>query len=491
MTCDYDDTLPRQAHLPRQRACKRRVQGEARAASDPYNPPPVYGLRSMFSPPRRAEMRANLKLALPLIAAQLAGVGMGATDTIMAGQLGANALAAVAVGVNVNVAFFVFFLGLFMAASAIVSKRRGAGADAESLGRYARTLMRLAGALWCLLVQLVAAPAIKALGLDDETTALAIPYLRAYAFSAFGLSFWFALRFVAEGMEASRPVMIAGLVGLVVNALFNWLLIYGVGPLPALGVTGSGVATSLACVVMAATLAGFYRRVPLLAGLGLFVPREPDPGALRATLKLGLPIAIIIVAEAGLFVVVAMLMARLGERTVAAYQIAINFASIMFMIPMGIGFATTVRVGFFAGAGDLVAARFAGFTGMGMGLGNAALNAAVMVAFGGVIARIYTDDAGIAADAVRFLVLGAAFQFADGLQATANGALRGLHDTRLPMAITLASYWLVGLPVAWWLCFTAGLGADGLWWGLTAGLAAAAIGLSGRFHRLHRPSARR
>ena len=447
----------------------------------------------MLSPRLRTELRANLKLALPLIAAQMAGVGMGATDTIMAGRLGPSALAAVAVSVNITVPFFVFFLGLFMAASAIVSQRRGAGEGPLATGRYARTLLRLAlacGALWCLTLQLIAAPAIALLELDAETTALAVPYLRAYAFSSFGLCLWFALRFVAEGSEASRPVMLAGLVGLIVNGVLNWLLIYGIGPFPALGVTGSGVATSLACGVMAATLAGFYRRDARLAALGLWQARGEEPGAIRATLKLGLPIATIILAEAGLFVVVAMLMARLGERTVAAYQVAINFASIVFMIPMGIGFATTVRVGFFAGAGQHANARFAGFAGMAMGSANAAFNAMLMLVFGGLIASLYTQDAGIAAEAVRFLALGAAFQLADGLQATANGALRGLHDTRLPMAITLASYWLVGLPVAWWLCFDAGLGPDGLWWGLTAGLAAAALGLSWRFASLRPASLR-
>lgn len=443
----------------------------------------------MFPPRLRTEMRANLKLALPLIAAQLAGVGMGATDTIMAGKLGPNALAAVAVSVNLNMAFFVFFLGVFMAASAIVSQRRGAEAAPESIGRYARSLLRLAlwmGAIWCVLVQLIAAPVIHALDLDAETTALAIPYLRTYSFCSFGLSAWFALRFVAEGLEATRPVMLAGLVGLVVNALLNWWLIFGIGPFPALGVLGSGIATSLACLVMALCLAGFYRRHRLLAPLQLFASREREAGAVRETLRLGLPIACIVLAEAGLFVVVAMLMARLGERTVAAYQIAINFASVVFMIPLGIGFATTVRVGFFAGAGDALSARYAGLVGMGMGVSNAAFNATLMLLFGGVIAALYTQDAGIAAQAVTFLVLAAIFQLADGLQATANGALRGLKDTRLPMAITLASYWLVGLPVAWWLCFHTPLAANGLWWGLTAGLAAAAIGLTARFQLLTR-----
>jgi MATE family multidrug resistance protein len=431
-----------------------------------------------------AEARANLKLAAPLIAAQIAGVGMGATDTIIAGRIGPEALAAVAVGVNINVPFYVFFLGVFMAASAIVAQRRGAGADPASLGRYTRSLLRLAlatAALWCLTVQLLAGPMVAALDLEPATAAMAVPYLRAYSLSAFGLCLWFALRFVAEGLEATGPVMLAGAFGLVANALLNVVMVFGFGPLPALGVTGSGFATALACLGMAATLAWLYGRRARLAGLSLWAVQGREPGAVRETLRLGLPIGLILLAEAGLFVVVALLMARLGESTVAAYQIAINFASVVFMIPLGIGMATTVRVGFFAGAGEQPAARRAGLVGMGMGTGNAAFNATLMLVAGSTIAALYTRDAGIAAQAVHFLVFAAIFQLADGLQATANGALRGLKDTRLPMVITLASYWVVGMPVAWWLCFHTPLAADGLWWGLTAGLTVAAGGLTARF----------
>ena len=433
------------------------------------------------------EARANLKLALPLIAAQLAGVGMGAIDAVMAGHLGARELAAVAVAVNLNVVLFVFCMGPFMACSAIVSQRRGAGGDDAALGCFARSTLLLAlvmGALWCGLTQVLAAPLLNSLHLDALTTTLAIDYLRAFVCSSFGLSLWFALRFVAEGLEQSRPVMVAGLVGLLANALFNWLLIYGIGPFPRLGLPGSGWATTLACLAMAATLASYYRLHPRLRGVQLFASRETEPGAVREVLRLGFPIGLILIAEAGLFVAVAVMMARIGERTVAAYQVAINFASIAFMIPLGIGLATTVRVGFFAGAKQPLLARQAGITGMKLGLANAALNAAVMLIFASLIVALYTQDAGIAAQAIGFLSLAAAFQFFDGLQATANGALRGLKDTRVPMLITLVSYWLIGLPVCWWLAFYTPLVADGLWWGLCAGLAAAAAGLSWRF--LHR-----
>jgi MATE family multidrug resistance protein len=241
------------------------------------------------------------------------------------------------------------------------------------------------------------------------------------------------------------------------------------------------LATSVSSLVMAGVLGWLFRRS---RGLREHAGVAAGAEGSREIFRVGLPVGLILLAEAGLFVLAALVMARFGDAAVAAYQIAINFASLLFMIPLGLGLATTVRVGHAAGAGDRDAVRHRGFVGMGLGLGNAASNAALMVAGGTLIARCYTREPGIAATAAHFLLLAAAFQFFDGLQVTANGALRGLKDTRLPMLITLVSYWLIGLPVAWWLAFRSGgggIGPDGLWWGLTAGLGAAALGLSMRY----------
>ncbi len=446
--------------------------------------------------PFATEARANLKLALPLIAAQLAGVGMGAVDTMFAGHLTPKALVAVAIGANINVVPFVFFAGLFMAASAIVSKRRGEAARHEdglhaanaaaSVGAFARGLLLLAiacGLTWTAGIWLLAPAMIHGLHLAADTEAVAVGYLRCYGFSGIGLCLWFCLRYCAEGLSASRPVMWVGLLGFVLNALLNWLLIYGAGPIPALGVNGSGIATALACLAMPLAMLLCYARLPSLRLAGLFTTGM-EAGAAATALRLGLPIGTTMLAEAGLFVAVSLLMARLGESVVAAHQVAINVASIAFMIPLGIALATTVRVAFFAGAAQPRLARRAGWSGMGLGFANALLNAAVMLLGGSLLVRAYTADAGIAAQATGFLALAAAFQIFDGVQVTASGALRGLHDTRRPMFITLAAYWLVGMPVAWWLAFGLGLGPNGLWWGLTAGLAAAAFGLAARFSML-------
>ena len=429
----------------------------------------------------RAEIRANLKLALPLIAAQLAGVGMGAIDTVFAGRLGAQALAAVAVGVNFNVIFFVVFMGLFMACSPVVAHMVGAGRPQADIGAFIRKARRFAwigGAVWVILLNLSAAPALRQLHLDPQTTDLAITFVRALSGSAFGLSLWFTLRFSAEGLGQVRPILYAGLVGLCCNALLDWLLLFGHFGLPRLGAPGCGVATTVSSLAMAGVLQWQFshrrglREVMRASALGAGCA-EGVPEILR----IGTPIGLILLAEAGLFVAAAMLMAQFGDTTVAAYQVAINFASMVFMIPVGVALATTVRVGHAAGAGEYRAARFRGFVGMGLGLSNAASNSLIMALFGGVIAGFYTEDAGIAAEATYFMLLAAAFQFFDGLQVTASGALRGAGNTHAGLIVQLIGYWVVGIPVGLLLAYRAHLGAVGLWAGLCVALMIAGIAL--------------
>lgn len=441
----------------------------------------------------RAEARANLRLAWPLIAAQIAGVGMGAVDTVFAGRLGPRALAAVAMGFNLNVAFFVFFMGLTMAASPIIAQMAGAGrapADLALFARRARRFALWAGLAWFVGLNLVAAPVLTRLGLDAETTRLALRFVHLLSGSAFGTTLWFTLRFCAEGIGETRPIVWAGAAGLLVNAVLDWLLLFphpwlNARGWPTLGAPGCGVATTLASAVMAALLLAQYRGRPLLRALLQPAGAVGAEGA-REILRLGVPIGLIMLAEAGLFVAVGLLMARFGAVTVAAYQVAINFAALVFMIPVGVAMATTVRVGQAVGARAAQDARRRGYVGMALGLLNAASNALLMVLLGGWIASLYSDDAAVVAGAGHFLMLAAVFQFFDGLQVTANGALRGYKDTRWPALVTVLAYWGLGMPVAWVLAFHAGWGADGLWWGLTVGLGAAALGLSTRYARAAR-----
>lgn len=424
-------------------------------------------------------------MALPLIAAQIASVGMGTVDTIYAGRLSKEALAAVAVGANLNVVFFVFFMGVLMACSPIVAHRTGAGQADARVGAFAREALLLSvlmAGLWVLAAHLLAEPVLLHLGLDEITGRMGVEFLRAYSWSAFGFCSWFVLRYVAEGGGCTKPVLVSAVVGLLSNILLDWIFMYGKFGVPAFGAPGCGWATTISTLLMALVLALQYRSNRMLIPLQLFRRTRLRLGAnAREIIRLGLPIGLILLAEAGLFVLAALWMARFGADAVAAFQVAINFAAVVFMIPMSVGLATTVRVGHAVGAGDFHAARQRGILGMKLGLLNAGSNACIMALFPGLITDLYTDNAAIAALAVQFLGLAALFQFFDGLQVTANGALRGIKDTRMPMVITVAAYWLVGMPVAWWLGFHTSLAAAGIWWGLTAGLAAAAFGLSLRF----------
>ncbi|WP_420465208.1 MATE family efflux transporter [Panacagrimonas sp.] len=430
----------------------------------------------------RGEARANLKLALPLIAAQITFVSMGTVDTIFAGQLGASELAAVAVGSNVWFLVFVMFMGIAMAVSPIVAQRVGAGQLPERIGAFVRGSLGVAlvlGAIWFALMWVATPLALWLLELDAKTHTYARDYLHALAWGALPFTLSFFLRNGAEGHGLTRVPLAAGLVGLTVNAVFDWLLMYGRWGFPELGPEGCGWASVIAAWAMVGVYLTAYRRVPTLRALNLF-----RRGWLRfaredfEVLRVGLPVAAILMAEAWLFCSGTLMMARFGADTVAAHQIAINFASLCFMVPTAIGMATTVRVGHAAGAGQHAVIGMRSLTGVLLGVTFACLSASFMALAPGAIVGVYTDLTHLAIPAMHFLIFAAVFQVFDCIQATANGALRGVKDTRVPMMITVLAYWGVGMPLAVGLAFFSEVGPDGVWWGFIGGLVVAAVGLS-------------
>lgn len=444
-------------------------------------------------PELRPELRANLKLALPIIATQFTFMGMGTVDTLMAGRLGGDALAAVAVGANVWFLLFIVFSGVLMACSPIVAQRIGAGRDPVETGAFVRGTVVFAvllGLLWTLAMQLAATPIVRLLDLGPVVSAYATGYMRAIAWGAVPFCLCFVARNVAEGHGQTRVALAAGVTGFCVNAVLNYVLMYGKLGLPALGPAGCAWATATAGLTMAVIYGLLYLRLPQLRRLQVFRRGWPQVrGEAAEVLRLGLPIAAIIAAESWMFNICALLMARFGAETVAAHQIAINVAALAFMVPLSVGFATTVRVGLAAGAGDMLSARLRGQAGMLIGVGFSTLSASVMALAPAAIIGLYTQAAGVAGIAVSFLYLAALFQIFDCIQATANGALRGLKDTRVPMLITVSAYWIVGMPVAVWLAFGTALGPRGIWWGFIVALAVAAAGLAPRFLRHARRSA--
>ena len=436
----------------------------------------------------RRDVRETLVLAVPLVLTQLVQMSMSFLDVVMVGRLGTDALAAAVLGSTLYFTLVLVCMGVIVAVQPSVAQAVGAG-DEAGAGRAARQGLWLAVLLGVPGVVLVgfAEPVLRATGQMPETAALAAEYLAAERWGLVPTLLFTALRGLCEGAGKPRPVLAATGLGLVLNVSLNAVLIYGLFGVPALGLVGAGWASSVATVVMTAALGLYLWRGPLarfrlFSGLTQF-----DGPALWTLFRLGWPIGISFGLESGLFTVVTLLIGRMGEVPLAAHQIALNAASVAFMVPLGIGMAGGVRVGQAAGAGDAAGAARAGWAAIALGAASMLASALVFWITPATIVWIYAGadaDAGLARQAVALLGIAAVFQLFDGTQAAAAGALRGLKDTRAPMLISAVAYWGLGLGLGSWLTFRAGQGSPGMWWGLTLGLAAAAVLLSARFHRL-------
>jgi MATE family multidrug resistance protein len=436
----------------------------------------------------RREFRDTLVLAAPLVLGQLSAIGMNVIDVLLAGHFNAQTLAAVAIGTSVWSLALVTAIGVMLALPPSVAQLAGAGAQ-ERIGALFRQALWLALALGLLLFVGVrhADPLLRAIGINSGIVEDTQKFLRAISWGAPALTGYFAMRGLSEGLALTRPTMYFGFLGLVALAPVGYMLMYGAFGLPARGAQGSGMATA---IVLWLQLAAFATYIGARRHYHAFAPFArfdwPHARTILALLRLGVPMGVALLMEAGLFVAAALLIGSLGTTIVAGHQVAINVASVSFMLPLGVAMATTVRVGRAVGRGDAESVRYAGFVGIGVSLLTQTLSCAAMALFPHAIAALYTDDAGVAALAAQLLLLAAIFQFSDGIQVTANGALRGLKDTTVPMAITMLAYWGIGMPLAYWLGFGLGLGARGIWIGLIAGLTGAALLLFARFLHLAR-----
>ena len=436
-----------------------------------------------------SETGATLRLALPLIAGQLSAVGSSTVDALFAGHYSAHVLAAVAVGVSLWSLAIVSAIGVLMALPASVAQLDGADRRAE-IGPLFRQALWLAlglGLILLLAVRYAAPQLMRLIGVDPRLWPDVTLFLHAVSWGAPALALYFCLRGLSEGLSLTRPTMYFGFLGLLLLAPLDYVLIYGKLGLPPLGAHGSGIATATALWLQLGAFALYLRWSRRYRDLHLGARLErPDPRAIGALLHLGVPMGVSLLMEAGLFVAAALLIARLGQDAVASHQIALNVATIAFMVPLGLAMAITVRVGHAAGRGDARGVRYAGYCGIALTLFTQSLSTTLMLTLPHAIAALYTDDARVIALAAQLLVLAGVFQFADGIQVASNGALRGLKDTRVPMLITSVAYWGIGMPVGAWLAFGRGLGARGIWMGLIAGLSAAALLLFTRFARRSR-----
>ncbi len=436
--------------------------------------------------PLARELSATAWLAAPLVLGQLSAVGMNVIDTVLAGHLDRHTLGAVAVGTNVWVLALVTIIGTMMAMQPSVAQLHGAGRDGDigSLFRQSLWIALPLGIVLGLLIALAGPLLYPLIGVEPELVGDATGFLHAVAFGAPALATTFAMRGVSEGIGLTRPTMYFGLLGLAVLAPLGYVFMYGPFGLPRLGAFGCGLATALVLWLQCAAFAVWLRTRPAYRGLHLFTRLErPDRHAIGELLRVGAPIAVTLLMEAGLFVAVALAIGRLGTATMASHQIAINVSSVAFMIPLGIAMATTVRVGHAAGRGDREGVRLAARAGLILVFAMQIVSASLLAGLPHGIAALYTGDEAIIALAAQLLVLAAIFQVSDGLQAAGNGALRGIKDTRVPMLYTMVAYWGVGMPVGAWLAFRADMGAHGMWIGLIAGLSVAAVLLNWRFWR--------
>jgi len=425
------------------------------------------------------EAYSLLKLATPIIIAQLANTAMGFVDTVMAGRVSPQDLAAVALGNSIWVPVFLLMTGILLATTPKVAQRYGAGTHTE-IGPLVRQALWLAlGVGLAAAVLLWNAEIILILmNVDPDLIEPSMGYLRAVACGFPAVALYHVLRCFSDGLGHTRPSMVIGLCGLALNIPLNYIFIYGKLGLPAMGGVGCGWATALVMGFMFLSMLWWVKWAPFYQPSKIFSHFEwPQWPVLKRLLSVGLPIGISVFAESSIFAVIALLIGGLGATVVAGHQIALNFSSMVFMIPYSLGMAATVRVGQALGRGEPREARFAAGVSMGAALAYACLSASLMLLLREQIAQIYTPDPAVIAVATTLLVYSALFQFSDAIQVTAAGALRGYQDTRVTMILTLFAYWGIGLPVGYALGLSDWLGApsgpSGLWQGLVVGLTCA------------------
>ncbi|MBP2171231.1 MATE family multidrug resistance protein [Erwinia toletana] len=439
------------------------------------------------------EARQLLALAIPVILAQVAQTSMGFVDTIMAGAVSATDMAAVAVGTSVWMPTILFGHGLILALTPVVAQLNGSGRR-DRIGHQVRQAYWLAGfvSILIMLVLYNAGFMISAMkDIDPEMARIAVGYLHALLWGAPGYLFFQVLRCQCEGLSKTKPGMVLGFIGLLVNIPVNYIFIYGHFGMPALGGIGCGVATASVYWVMFILMKAWSSRAPSLRDIRLSRRFDaPDWAALRRLTGLGMPVALALFFEVTLFAVVALLVSPLGIVKVAGHQIALNFSSLMFVLPLSLGVAATIRVGFSLGQGSAEGARVAAWTAQGVGVAMAAATATFTVIFREQIALLYNDNPEVVTLAAQLMLLAAIYQFSDSIQVIGSGILRGYKDTRSIFYITFIAYWVLGLPSGYVLAMTnlvvPALGPAGFWCGFIIGLTSSAVMMIWRMRRLQR-----
>jgi multidrug resistance protein, MATE family len=424
----------------------------------------------------RADFLLTLRLALPLIIAEVGWMSMGIVDTIMVGRLPDSAVAIGATGLGQSLyhSVAIFGGGLLLGLDTFVSHAYGRE-DLDDARHSLANGLFLAFALTPLLMLAVSFwPAMMTrFGISVELVGPMGPFLRALNWGTLPLLAYFALRRYLQAVNVALPIMFALISANIVNAVGDWALIYGHLGFRAMGITGSGWSTCFARVYMVGVLAitllwvEWKRRRALTKQAGAI---RIDLHRVWALLKLGAPAATQILCEIGAFSAATALIAKLGAVPLSGHEIALNCAALTFMVPLGISSAAAVRVGQQLGRKNAAGARRAGWSAITLGASFMACSGLVFVSIPTFIARLFSPDPLVIRTGAKLLLVAAAFQLFDGLQTVTTGALRGAGDTKTPMLANFIAYWLIGLPAGYVLCFRFGWGALGIWFGLCGGL---------------------
>ena len=445
----------------------------------------------------RSEMASLWQLSWPMLVGQLATVGMGVADVAMTGHVSAAELAAVSLGASIWSIVLVTVMGVMMAINSVVAHEIGAG----QFGSIPHTVRQ---ALWKGLgVGLVACAAANLatlifdhIGLDAEVNANAKMFVHVISIGLPAFGCYRALYGYTTSINQTKPVMVIAVLGLLLNIFINWLLVFGNWGMPKMGGVGCAVATAIGMWLMLAAMLAWIRYAPVYRATYPFSHWDwPDWKEIGAMLRLGIPIGITYFAEVSAFGAVSLLIARFGVVQVSAHQIALNFSSLVFMVPLSFGIGLITRVGQALGEGNPQRARFASWVGMGMALAFAVISAIFIVLFRWQIARAYTSDPAVQSLCVDLLLFAALFQLSDAAQVAASSAIRGYKVTRQPMQIQVLAFWGFALPVgivlglapSWFAWSPAQpMAAQGFWIGLVLGLTIAGVLLTWSLDRLSR-----
>ena len=441
--------------------------------------------------PWRTEFRATLSLAWPLILANLTMAAIQASDVVLMGWLGPRPLAAATLGINLNFALSLICLGLVTASSPMIATALGArSSNVRDVRRTFRQSLWLIATVtppvWLLLWN--ARPVIEGLGQDPALARGATTFLHGYLWSMLPFLLFQAMRNFVSALERPGWVLGISLVGIVANALLGYGLIFGHFGLPAWGLFGGGLASTIVWWLMVVMLAGVimtdrqFRRFHIFGRWW-----RPDWPRYRRLWALGLPIGLAMGFEGGVFSAAAYLMGLIDAESVAAHAVALQIAALSFMVPWGLSQAATVRVGLFYGRHDRAGIMRAGWAAWILGVGFMAAMALVIWAIPRDLMTLFLEDtpanARVIALGVSFLLVAAIFQMVDGAQVVGAGMLRGLHDTRVPMIFTFVGYWAIGIGIGIWLAFAQGWDGVGIWTGLALGLAIVAVLMLWRWSR--------